>query len=236
MSRLSEEFLRQWDGDLDAGFRHDSPFTVWWSRIVQISISESINNRYTECVKALEDALSYTVRGTQSDIGYVPLGLSRTMRAMELWRGCDANSVPNNPEALDLEDLDQAILLIAFQFDSVMGTDKWVSCLDRWFEASVREVRLQIALGAQTVEVINQAIDEGEETNLDTLDDAHWVLSMLEWLKLEDPRRDVGIDLIAVGDSLTDLEEDLRPVLPNLRRAGEVMPDPLAPRSFWWRH
>ena len=236
MSRVSAELLRRWDEDPDAGFGRDSSFTSWWSQLVKVSIENSVDETYAACVHALKAALSYTVRATQSDIGYLPLALSYTMRAMELWRGCDSRAVPSNPGAFDLEDLDQAILLVAFQFDAVVGTDEWVSCLDEYFGTVFRTVGKRIALGAEPVETIRQAIDDGEETDLDDLDHAKWAIGMLEWLKLEDPRRNIGINLGAVHESLLDLEDRLRPVLRNLRRAGAVSRDPLSPRSFWWRH
>lgn len=236
MSRVSERMLELWDQDEDAGFVSSSRFTRWWTSLVERSSLASKDIFYRRCVASLDLALIYSVHATQSDIRSMPDGLSYTMQAMELLQSCDARMIPADAQTFDLEDLDQATLLVAAQFDSVIGTDEWTACLQQWFERVARTTRRRILLGAQSVEVIRGVIDEGEDIELESLDQAHWVLAMLEWLKMDDPSRDLGLDLDELQDALSQLTSELRPVLPNFRRAGAVARDSLAPKSFWWRH
>lgn len=235
MSRLSSEMLRLWDEDPDAGYRVDSPFTKWWSSVVERSVATELDVHYGACVRALDSAMTETIHATQSDIRSSANGLRNLMRAMELWRDCDSRLVPSAPGTFDLEDLDQAILLLAFQFDVVIGTPKWISFFDDWFAERFKSIRRVVELGQRPIAVVKGVVDEGEDPELHALDDVHWVLAMLEWLRLEDSRRDLGFDLEELHESVGQLENQLRPVLPRLRSAKAIHTDKLAPKSFWWR-
>lgn len=236
MSRLSPELLRFWDEDPDAGYRVESPFTKWWSNVVQRSVNAATDAHYRACVRSLDAALTDTIHATQSDIRSSANGLRNLMRAMELWRECDPRRVPSDPGTFDLEDLDQAILLLAFQFDAVIGTPKWISFFDAWFAERFETIRQVIELGRRPLGVVKGVVEEGEDPELYALDDVRLVLGMLEWFQLEDPGRQLGLDLEKLERSVEELETQLRPVLSNLRSGKAVQPDELAPKSFWWRH
>jgi hypothetical protein len=234
--RLSGELLQRWDDDPDAGYRVGSPFTLWWSDAVSRSVSLATDSNYIACLEYLDRALTYTVHATQSDLRSSPAGLQAVMQAMECWSVCEVRHAPVAEGTFDLEDLEQAFLLVAFQFDSVMGSERWSALLQAWFISKLAVVRSRIELGQNDVALIAEVVAEGEDTDLDSLESLHWVLSMLDWFRLEDAARDVGVDVETLHDSVTRIERELRAVVPRLRRAGAVVANPKAPRSFWWRH
>lgn len=242
MSRVSAELLKRWNSDNHSPLvSAESQFDTWWSELVVRSIAGSEDGSwYQICIGLLDDALESTMHATQSNELHAYTGLSKTMQAFESFYNIDVRSIPSDPQTFDVEDIQQTLLLIAFQYDSIMGTDLWAQNLRTHFDSAIADVRRLIAVSNQDIDAIRDYADFSDAAYgydaLASLDNIHWVIGMLEWLKLEDPRREIAVDLTEWKERVDRLESDLRPGIKKLRRGGVAFIDQSAPARFWWRH
>lgn len=242
MGRLTDEILERWAADPNHAYEANSPFTVWWADIVRFSTEGSKDAAYTMCVESLDGALYDTIYSLYDVYPRAPRALAGLMRAMELWRGCDARVVPDDLKTLDLRDISQMLYICLFQFDLYIGPDselenrrKWEGALNSWFEIRCQYVRTATILATLPVEEARERVEYEDDYYFDSLDEITWVINMLEWYKLDDPRRDLGVNLLAWQRQVAEYESELRPQLRHLRQAGLAAPDKWAPRRFWWR-
>lgn len=236
MSGISAEIIQRWADDPDAGFDADSPFTAWWRDIVARSAKASDDEGYRECVRAVDDSLIQTVRATQSNIRHAPRALICLMRAIELFRGVDIVAVPSKGGLLDLGDLEQAIFLIAYQFDGVMGDRAWVVAMDAFFAHAEKMTNELIdATRCHSAEGIGSFYDS--EDPLMYLDQLYMVIRMLEWFVADDVHRDIGVDLVDYRQRFAELERGIEAGFSVLQASGIDLEYQDAPSwEPWWRH
>lgn len=241
MSRISDELLQRWNDDLHSPLiSAESTFDPWWSDLISRSLKNSSEDDwYAICVGLLDSAMESTMQATQSEVRYAYTGLSETMQALEAFQNIDTRSIPSRPDTFDVEDLQQTLLLIAFQFDSIIGSEGWINGLQDTFRSSTETIKELIRVSRMTLEEIKDYAEYSDANygydELAHLDNLHWVIGMLEWLKLEDPRRSIQVDLIAWKAQAASLEQDLRPGLKKLQEGGVAFKDKFAPDRFWWR-
>ncbi|GAB3608360.1 hypothetical protein GCM10027414_04850 [Humibacter ginsengiterrae] len=241
MARLTEEMLRRWDEDPDAGYEANSPFTLWWDDVIDRSVVGSEDDAYTRCVRGLRGAL-YETMYSLYEVAHAPSALSDVIKGLEMLRGCDVRLVPDDPNTLDLQDISQMLYLLIYQMDVFIGADAagqaradWADAFANWYHMRCEYVKTAVALSSKSADEIREYVEYEDDYYFDSLDELTWVINMLEWYKLDDPTRDIGIDLDAWRRQLVEFEEKLRPRLTHLRKAGLAYPDMWAPRRFWWR-
>lgn len=241
MARLTEQMLRRWDDDPDAGYEANSPFSVWWSNVVDKSMAGSKDDTYARCVQNLRGAL-YETMYSLYDVGHAPSALSSVIEAMELLRGCDMRLIPDDPDTLDLQDISQMLYILIYQMDVFVVADAtpaaradWTEALRSWYETRCEYVNTAVNLSHRSVAEIREYVEYEDDYYFEALDQLMWVINMLEWYKLDDPKRDIGIDLADWQHQLAEYEATLRPRLAHLRKGGLAQPDRWAPRRFWWR-
>lgn len=241
MGRLTEEMLRRWDADSDAGYEARSPFTIWWTDIVRASINGSKDETYTKCVQALDGAL-YDTRYALYDASRGPKALTGLIQAMELLQRCDIRLVPEDSNTLDLQDISQMRYICIYQLDLYLGPaaepqdrSEWEHALNSWFSARSETIEEGLKVARLSVREIRELMAYEDDYYFDALDEIVWVINMLEWYKLDDPRRDLRVDLDGWRRRTAEYEMKLRPRLNHMRAAGLAAPDEWAPRRFWWR-
>lgn len=179
------------------------------------------------------------MQATQSDQKFAHSGLAYTMQALEAFQNIDTRSIPSDPRTFDADDLQQALLLTAFQFDSIIGSDEWLQGLQAWFDESTTLIRDLASISQDSLSAIQDYAEYSGAIYgydaLDHLDNLHWVIGMLDWLKWEDPRRNIGVDIAAWKNIVASVERDLRPGIKKLQDGGVAFKDKKAPARFWWR-